>query len=282
MDKNTENLYRAFLSLCSVGECEAFLNDILTPKEISDLSDRLRVAMLLNQGYNYNDIASMTGASTATISRVSKCLSGENGGYRRVISKISAQSGTGNYPPFTIAIPNSDEGISLYRNIFGKLPFMPVVKSKKESVGYGEGGIRLLLATPQDLPVLLSGNACDMIICPEWELIEAELEVDEGEIVPLGKSASLRLFKRYGADTLSRIATPYPRLTSKLLSDRGVSAVKLNAPSSAVQYPGFDGYCDIGDTGGELLAELRYLLVFGENATAEVKELLRASLAQIG
>ena len=87
MDKNTENLYRAFLSLCSVKECEDFLSDILTPKELSDLTDRLTVAMLLNQGVYYNDIASITGASTATISRVNKCLLYGSGGYNLVLQK---------------------------------------------------------------------------------------------------------------------------------------------------------------------------------------------------
>ncbi len=98
MDKNEKNngkmtegairLAEAFLSLTSIDECEAFFSDIFTVKEIYELSSRLEVARLLKAGENYIDIANKTGASTATISRVSKCLSGERGGYRTVLSRI--------------------------------------------------------------------------------------------------------------------------------------------------------------------------------------------------
>ena len=83
----TERLAKAFLSLCDVDECMAFFGDLFTVKEIDELSSRLEVARLLKLGVNYIDIAAKTGASTATISRVSKCLSGSKGGYRMVLSR---------------------------------------------------------------------------------------------------------------------------------------------------------------------------------------------------
>ena len=52
------------------------------------ISQRLEVANLLHQGKNYVDINKLTGASTATICRVSKCLSYGEGGYRTVIEKM--------------------------------------------------------------------------------------------------------------------------------------------------------------------------------------------------
>lgn len=85
--EETERLAKAFLALCDVDECIAFFGDLFTVKEIEELSSRLEVARLLKLGVNYIDIAAKTGASTATISRVSKCLSGPRGGYRMVLTR---------------------------------------------------------------------------------------------------------------------------------------------------------------------------------------------------
>lgn len=82
-------LAEAFLSLNSVDECYSFFGDLFTSKEIEDISSRLEVAMLLRAGENYVDIAAKTGASTATISRVSKCLAGSLGGYRMILDRCS-------------------------------------------------------------------------------------------------------------------------------------------------------------------------------------------------
>jgi len=85
-------LAKAFLSLRSLEECETFFADIFTQREIIDLSSRLEVARLLSSGSNYTDIAAKTGASTATISRVSKCLAIGNG-YRTVLERIHTVEG---------------------------------------------------------------------------------------------------------------------------------------------------------------------------------------------
>ncbi len=82
-----QELFEAILSLKNTDECLRFFSDLCTEKEVSDLSARLRVARLLDSGANYNDIAAETGASTATISRVSKALSGAAGGYRTVLER---------------------------------------------------------------------------------------------------------------------------------------------------------------------------------------------------
>ena len=87
MSEENERLAKAFLALSDVEECMAFFGDLFTVKEIEDLSSRLEVAKLLKSGENYIDIAAATGASTATISRVSKCLTGSRGGYRMVLSR---------------------------------------------------------------------------------------------------------------------------------------------------------------------------------------------------
>ena len=56
-------------------------------KELEDVSQRLEVAKLLKNGKNYQEISKLTGASTATISRVNKCLNYGKGGYNLVLDK---------------------------------------------------------------------------------------------------------------------------------------------------------------------------------------------------
>lgn len=86
--KYLDNLYKAILSLKNTQECAAFLDDVCTIQELEALSQRFEVARLLHEGKNYVDINKMTGASTATICRVSKCLSYGDGGYRTVIQRM--------------------------------------------------------------------------------------------------------------------------------------------------------------------------------------------------
>lgn len=87
INEEVRELFRAILSLDSEEECAAFFEDICTVKEIQDLSQRLQVAAMLNRGEKYQAIEQMTGASTATISRVNKCLIYGSGGYRAVLDK---------------------------------------------------------------------------------------------------------------------------------------------------------------------------------------------------
>lgn len=81
-------LYAAILALTNEEECRLFFDDLCTIKELDDLSQRLEVARLLDTGMNYVDISKETGASTATISRVGKCLRYGEGGYRTVLTRM--------------------------------------------------------------------------------------------------------------------------------------------------------------------------------------------------
>lgn len=83
-----ERLIKAILSLETPEECQAFLEDICTIRELSDISQRWDVAIMLAEGKNYAEISSATGASTATISRVNKCLMYGSGGYRSILDKL--------------------------------------------------------------------------------------------------------------------------------------------------------------------------------------------------
>lgn len=88
---NTESIERLFgviLKLESIEECYNFFEDICTVKELQDLAQRLDVALMLSEGKNYNIISNEVGASSATISRVNKCLMYGNGGYGNAIAKL--------------------------------------------------------------------------------------------------------------------------------------------------------------------------------------------------
>jgi TrpR-related protein YerC/YecD len=86
-----DRLYNAILNLRSEEECAAFLEDICTIKEIQDLSQRLQVATMLKNGYNYQDVCKQTGASTATICRVNKCLMYGRGGYATALDRLDGE-----------------------------------------------------------------------------------------------------------------------------------------------------------------------------------------------
>ena len=90
-NQNTDELCRALVSLRSVDECYAFLDDAFTIKEILDISQRLADAKLLDRGISYSVISKETGASTATISRISKCYEYGSGGYKNVIEKLKEE-----------------------------------------------------------------------------------------------------------------------------------------------------------------------------------------------
>lgn len=78
-------LYDAVARLSSKEDCRAFFEDICSLKELHAMAQRLQVAKMLNEGMSFNQISEKTGASTATISRVSRCLSSGSGGYKKVL-----------------------------------------------------------------------------------------------------------------------------------------------------------------------------------------------------
>ena len=86
--KDVDNLFKAILSLESIDECYKFFEDALTVKEILDVAQRLKAARMLKDGENYAVIGKETGMSTATISRVSKCLEYGSGGYDIVLERL--------------------------------------------------------------------------------------------------------------------------------------------------------------------------------------------------
>ncbi len=92
MDKNRtpakDMLFSAILKLSSIEECYNFFEDLCTIKEVQDMAQRLEVAKMLNENISYIKISEKTGASTATISRVNKCLVYGSDGYKLALEKM--------------------------------------------------------------------------------------------------------------------------------------------------------------------------------------------------
>lgn len=86
-DDLTDQLCRAILSLDTMEECYQFFEDICTIGELRAMAQRLDVARMLYAGSTYDDIVAHTGASTATISRVKRCLNYGADGYTLVLEK---------------------------------------------------------------------------------------------------------------------------------------------------------------------------------------------------
>lgn len=81
-------LFETILKLENIEECYKFFEDIATINELKALSQRIQVAKMLKEKKIYTEIADVTGASTATISRVNKCLNYGQGGYRIVLDRL--------------------------------------------------------------------------------------------------------------------------------------------------------------------------------------------------
>ena len=90
-DAHMDELFQGILSLNSVEECYNFFEDLCTITELRAMAQRFQVAKMLDEGQIYSDIVRETGASTATISRVNKCLIYGTDGYRMVLDRAKEQ-----------------------------------------------------------------------------------------------------------------------------------------------------------------------------------------------
>ncbi len=85
--EETDILFEAIMSLKDIEECKNFFEDLCTYKEITDMAQRLTVADMLMKNEKYLDISGKTGASSATISRVARCISSDDSGYVKVLKR---------------------------------------------------------------------------------------------------------------------------------------------------------------------------------------------------
>ena len=87
-NETIDALFDAILSLETREECYDFFKDLCTVKEISDMAQRLEAAKLLLDGSTYEQIVKTVEISTATISRINRCIQYGTGGYRQTIEKV--------------------------------------------------------------------------------------------------------------------------------------------------------------------------------------------------
>ena len=88
--KARDDLFSLFAAIDSAADIEKLLADLCTYNELEQFAQRLLCAKLLLKGYTYSKIIEMTDISSATLSRVSRCLQHGSGGYKEIIAKYGA------------------------------------------------------------------------------------------------------------------------------------------------------------------------------------------------
>ncbi len=94
-DEKLDFLFNAILTLETVEDCYCFFEDLCTVSELQEMSRRMQAARMLRSNAVYADIAAQTGLSTATISRVNRCLKYGNDGYNKVLDTLEANHRAG-------------------------------------------------------------------------------------------------------------------------------------------------------------------------------------------
>ena len=85
-------LYKVLNDLKSEEEFKIFFEDICTPQEIANMNQRIACARMLQNGETYTEIIEKTGISSATLSRISKCMQHSNGGFSKLLRRYDEQS----------------------------------------------------------------------------------------------------------------------------------------------------------------------------------------------
>ena len=89
-ENELEMLYELIPLIESREDCRELLEDLCTYKEINAMAQRLHAARLLLEGVTYEQIIEKTGISSATLSRVSKCVK-YGSGYKKLLTKANAK-----------------------------------------------------------------------------------------------------------------------------------------------------------------------------------------------
>jgi TrpR-related protein YerC/YecD len=87
-DAQTDELFRAILALESLDECYLFFEDLCTMKELADMTQRIQAARMLLRGATYEQIVKKVKISTATISRINRCILYGGGGYKTALERV--------------------------------------------------------------------------------------------------------------------------------------------------------------------------------------------------
>ena len=89
--ESVDRLMQAITLIETPKECRAFFDDLCTIKELQNLATRLDAAVMISEGVNYLEISKKIGASSTTISRVSRCYNFGDDGYKSMIEKLKKQ-----------------------------------------------------------------------------------------------------------------------------------------------------------------------------------------------
>ncbi|MFC1721384.1 YerC/YecD family TrpR-related protein [Patescibacteria group bacterium] len=87
-NEQTRRLFKAILKLKTIDECERYFRDLLTINELRDLAQRWEIVLMLSDEIPYREIEAKTGASTATITRVSHWLKHGEKGFKLVLNRL--------------------------------------------------------------------------------------------------------------------------------------------------------------------------------------------------
>ena len=90
-NEQTDYLFKAIMAIENIDEFYRFFDDLCTVAEVEDMSKRLQAAKMLRNGEVYNEISARTGQSTATISRVNRCLKYGSDGYNIVLDRLEGE-----------------------------------------------------------------------------------------------------------------------------------------------------------------------------------------------
>ena len=86
-----DELFRAVLELKNVQEWYDFFEDLCTMKELADMAQRIEAAQMLLAGKTYEQIVKEVEISTATISRINRCIQYGTGGYEMILERLKEQ-----------------------------------------------------------------------------------------------------------------------------------------------------------------------------------------------
>ena len=89
--KELDYFFTAILNIKDIEECYRFFEDVSTISELKALCQRFQVAKMLREKKTYIEIGEVTGASTATISRVNRCLNYGSNGYYTILDRLEVE-----------------------------------------------------------------------------------------------------------------------------------------------------------------------------------------------
>ena len=86
VNEKMDALFQLILQLDNMDDCRALFDDLCTRKELEKMAERICAAKLLLEGNTYNQVIAQADISSATLSRVSRCVQ-YGDGYRKLLKK---------------------------------------------------------------------------------------------------------------------------------------------------------------------------------------------------